>query len=311
MKQIEQAIQDAFNDMRVSPEMKEQTLDFINQHSTDCESTASDQDRRCEQESPEIKLRNIDGDKNPSRKRSSLLNGSLWKFAIAACLIVFAIGFGGFKIYNTETAFIDIEVNPSIELGVNIFDRVISEKALNADGQAILDDVSLVGMSYDDAMTTLTNNSVFLSYISEEAFIEVNVTSDNASQTAQLMSQSNHHINALPCQGGAHHVSKELYDEATGAGMGVGRYTMTRQLMELDPSVTLEECKSLTMAELRNRIAQSDPEHADETQQQGHGSGQDSQENGKSQGHGSGQGSQGQGQGQHRGGNHQGGMGHQ
>ncbi len=296
MKQIEKAIQDAFNDIRVSPEMKAQTLDFIERHSADCKNAASDQDHdRCRQESPDIKMHSIDGDKNPSQKRTSFLSSSFRKFAIAACLIIIAIGFGGFKAYNTETAFIDIEVNPSIELGVNIFDRVISEKALNADGQTILDDISLIGMSYDDAMTALTSNSVFLSYISEDAFIEVNVTSDNPGQTEQLMSQSNHHIDTLPCQGSARHVSRELYDEAAEAGMGVGRYTMARQLIELDPNVTLEECKSLTMAELRNHIAQLDPEHADETQQQGHGSGQGSQD---------------QGQEQHRGSNHQGGMGH-
>ena len=37
----------------------------------------------------------------------------------AACLLLLLIGVGGYQIYFTPTAAISIDINPSIELGVN------------------------------------------------------------------------------------------------------------------------------------------------------------------------------------------------
>ena len=39
--------------------------------------------------------------------------------------------------------------------------------------------------------------------------------------------------------------------------MGVGRYGAALELMDLDPDVTLEECRSMSMRELRDRIAEA------------------------------------------------------
>lgn len=43
-------------------------------------------------------------------------------------------------------------------------------------------------------------------------------------------------------------------DAAAAAGLGVGRYQAAQELMSLDPSYTLEECVSMTMRQLRDRI---------------------------------------------------------
>ena len=44
---------------------------------------------------------------------------------------------GGTWLYFTPTMEISVDINPSIELGVNRFDRVISVDGYNEDGQAL------------------------------------------------------------------------------------------------------------------------------------------------------------------------------
>ena len=45
---------------------------------------------------------------------------------IIACFIFLLFSFSGYGLYFTKTSIISIDINPSIELNINRFDRVIS-----------------------------------------------------------------------------------------------------------------------------------------------------------------------------------------
>ena len=60
------------------------------------------------------------------------------RLAMAACVLLLALGVGGWWLYFIPTASISIEVNPWIELGVNRFDRVVSVEGRNDDGTALM-----------------------------------------------------------------------------------------------------------------------------------------------------------------------------
>lgn len=54
--------------------------------------------------------------------------------SLAACLVVFtAMAVGGYKFYHTPYSYVYIDINPSIRLDINYFDRVIDHKNLNDD----------------------------------------------------------------------------------------------------------------------------------------------------------------------------------
>lgn len=56
------------------------------------------------------------------------------------------------------------------------------------------------------------------------------------------------------CEGSCHRADAEAREDAHYAGMGVGKYRAAQQLMELDDSVTLDDCAGMTMRELHDRI---------------------------------------------------------
>ena len=57
--------------------------------------------------------------------------------AVAAGLLCLVLG--GFKGYQTPVGVVSLDVNPSIEYSINIFDRVLSVRGVNEDGEVLLD----------------------------------------------------------------------------------------------------------------------------------------------------------------------------
>lgn len=229
-------------------------------------------------------------DPAPARRRANGFRAFSFKrvaAAVAACLVLAAVGFGGFA-YAQPTARVGIDVNPSLELGVNRFGLVVETKALNDDGRALLDAVSLTGLAYADALAALTESDAFAPYTQENSYIEISVTTNNEAQAQQLRTESDARLQQLPCHGSCHAVDEATSEAAAAAGMGVGRYRAALELMELDSSVTLDECATLSMHELRDRIAVLKgelPETKGNGHGEGHGAGQGS---GKGAGHGHG-----------------------
>lgn len=197
--------------------------------------------------------------------------------ALAACFVLAVVGFFGVRLYFDETAYVSIDVNPSVELGINRFDIVVSTAAFNADGEALLKEVSVTGRSYGDAVETLTSSAAFEPYLQADAFVEISVTTDDAQQSDSLRQQSDMCISSLPCEGESQAVDVATRDEARAAGMGTGRYRAALQLVELDPSLTLNDCAAMSMKELKDRIADADDGTSsvsgDESTSVGHGQG--------------------------------------
>ena len=68
------------------------------------------------------------------------------KIAVAAACVIMLGGVGAYA-YMTPSAYVSLDVNPSIEYSLNMFDRVLSAKAVNDDGAEILKQVDLKNMS--------------------------------------------------------------------------------------------------------------------------------------------------------------------
>ena len=182
--------------------------------------------------------------------------------AAAACLVAAAIGFGGYTAYATETAVVGIEINPSIELGINRFDTVVAARALNNDGEALLAEVSIVGDPYAEAIEEIAESSTFAALGEADAVIDVSVVCDDDNQARALMQTSDDAIAACNAAGSCHRATSEDHEAAASAGMGVGRYAAAEELMALDPSVTLEDCKRMSMREIVDAILAIDPDNA-------------------------------------------------
>ncbi len=221
--------------------------------------------------------------------------------ALAACLVLALAGFGLHSVYREPVAFVGIDVNPSIELGINRFDRVVEARPLNDDGRALLEDMALTGLGYQEAIDALTTSAAFAPYADAGSLVEVSVASADTALADRLAAQTDAALEALPCDHACGSVGTEVRDQASAAGMGMARYQAAQELVALDPSLTLDECAAMSMRELRDRISAcaGHGESSSDGASTGAGRGPHA-----GSGAGEGRGAQGQGQGEGTGGSH-------
>ena len=123
------------------------------------------------------------------RQRRSLSGRMRLVPALACCLLVLLAGWGGYHTYFTPSAIISIDVNPSLELGVNRFDKVVSVEGYNEDGAALADAVDVKYMDYAQALTLILDSDAFAPYTAEDAAVSIAVFGSDEQKSSEMLSQ--------------------------------------------------------------------------------------------------------------------------
>lgn len=160
----------------------------------------------------------------------------------------------GAGIWFVPSTSIAVDINPSVELKVNALDRVISLKGKNADGLRVVQDLDVIGMTYDDAMQRILLSNGLKPYLDKGSTITITVTGGGTDAHAEKMLSKvlcrayniaeKDHI--LYCQ-----VDWETLRAAEKAGLSVPRYLAWQQLLLVDPYVTQEDIWPLSVEEIR------------------------------------------------------------
>ncbi len=172
----------------------------------------------------------------------------------AACVFVLFLGIGGYFSYTIPVAAISLDINPSVELEINLYDRVISVKGYSDDGKQLAEQLNIKNMEYPDAINTVMNNNAVKSIIETNGVFEVTIAgiSDEKAQKIQdcISSQTEVSSDNIYCI-----TSREDIENAHNAGLSFGKYRAFLELAEAYPNITVEDVKSLTMKEIRDMIS--------------------------------------------------------
>lgn len=166
--------------------------------------------------------------------------------AVCAALALFA----GIKLYFTPTTHINIDINPSLDLGINLFDRVVSINALNDDGKKLIMEMPNIKFTaYDEALRRILDNKSVESMLSEDGIMTVTVIETNTAQSENILSA------VSSCAGGygrihCHSVSHEDASEASRLGLSYERYLAYLNLHFADPGITPESVRNMSMHEI-------------------------------------------------------------
>lgn len=83
----------------------------------------------------------------------------------AAGLLILGIGLGAYS-YTVPYSYVHLDINPSVELTANIYDRIIMAEALNPDGEVLLSENDLKNERVDTAIIRLINAAMQQGYLS-------------------------------------------------------------------------------------------------------------------------------------------------
>lgn len=243
MNETEKRVRDAFDSVHMPACVRQRAM-------------AAVEERRAKEDSASpSRMRVIEGAaaSNAKAKRSRKKTGVRLfgaRIALAACLVLAAVGVGGFALASTPSAYVGIDVNPSVELGINRFDRVVEAKAYNQDGQEVLDQAQVVGMPYVDALDAVESAMADQGYFADDAVIEVNVVCESDDLYAEIESAS---LLCFGRSGGEAHCMRASSDEhrsAASAGMGMGKYRVYQDLSAAGVDISADEASGMTMREL-------------------------------------------------------------
>lgn len=248
---MEDKIKSAFDSIHADDTLKSKTEDYIY-----------------------TKTNGYSGRKNTAQRRIA---------AAVACAVILLFGISGYSSYAVPVSAVSMDINPSVELGVNIYGRVVDVKGYNEDGIKLAQELDVKGLSYDDAVNAALDNSYVVSCLEEDNLLEVTVSSafENKTKVMEdcIASETDIPSENIYCLG-----NNEDAKSAHSQGISLGKYRAYLELSEINPDITVDDVKNLTMREIRDMINAESDENTDNaagsgTQGNGQGSGQNNSQN--------------------------------
>jgi len=173
------------------------------------------------------------------------------KFAIAACVALLLLG-GGFKAYATPLSYVSLDINPSVELGVNALGLVVTAEGYNEDGKAVLSGVKATGINVKKAVHTIVDSAAHKGFIENDGSTVVSLTAetDNDRTAAKLKTEAEAGADEALTENGksaevnSDNVALARRDEARKLGITPGKLNLIQKLQaELqasDPTATVD-----------------------------------------------------------------------
>ena len=174
------------------------------------------------------------------------------RMRLAGCVLSLALILSGIGVTYTPVSLIDLDINPSIEIKVNLLGRVISVNGLNEDGRKLAEDTDVDGMPYVEAMQRILVCDSLDPYLKNNSTISITVSGRDLETTAQMLEK------VVCC---AYSVAEEdcvFYGQARpedvrqarALGLSVARYQALLLLRQKNNAITVDDIHELSTQEI-------------------------------------------------------------
>lgn len=182
---------------------------------------------------------------------------------LAGIAAMLAVCFGVFFHAGQTASIIQIDVNPSVELSVNRKDRVVEARALNADGQRVLEGMNLKKTDADVAVNAIIGSMVKQGYFStSKSAVLVTVINKDPQKSQALGEKIVSDINQTFA---SQHRQVRIYNQGLVSGENVkkqakqygisqGKMAFIDKLIQQDSSLTKEQLSQMSITQLEQVI---------------------------------------------------------
>lgn len=187
-----------------------------------------------------------------ARQKKSKNHTRYLRFAAAFCMLVL-LGAFGFGTYFTPVSTVSVDINPSVELSLNRFDKVVSVQAFNDDGDALKSSLNVKYMNYLDALNSLLENETVKQFMEQDESVTITVVSDQE-ETCQQMAEEVKNCTAGQGNIYCYAANSQEVQEAHDQGLSYGKYRSFLELQALDSTITIQDVQGLSMKEIQDWI---------------------------------------------------------
>ncbi len=195
----------------------------------------------------------------------------------AAALFILGLSYGAYS-YTMPYSYVDVDINPSLELTANIYDIIIKTETFNEDGEKLLEKHKLTYKKLDAGITELVNSAIEQGYLKTQAknAVLLTVTSKDEQkgkklekhvEDAALKALDQSKVNSAVI---SRKVSSQNHDTAKEMGISPGKLALIEKAMSAQPGLKLEELKDAPVKAIMKHIKKGKkPDKQDEKQNEG------------------------------------------
>lgn len=162
-------------------------------------------------------------------------------------------------------SYVSIDINPSIEMSVNAFGKVIDYKAYNNDGIKILNEISIRGKTVKKAVSSIVSKSILEGYITstKDTPILIDVAMNNDKEAEKLLNNAANGANEVIKKANykvtiyKNVVAMSYYKEADLLGMTIGRYDLYKKAKEKNNAESTATFKNSSVTDLITLLSKS------------------------------------------------------
>ena len=200
------------------------------------------------------------------KTENGIQNKKMKRILVGTCS-VFALSLlaaGGYTYYKMPVNYVSLDINPSVEIGLNAFDKVVDVEAANTDGQALIQENNLLNLSVEEAIDSLVQEATDQGFVKEDGSTVIAVTaeSDNEEKAQELQQASSNGVNlAMSAKNSIATVYSDCSDlavrtEAKEMGISPGKYKLIKMMQSLDSDITVEQYKDAKVSEIMTKAAE-------------------------------------------------------
>jgi len=174
---------------------------------------------------------------------------------VVILLITSVFGIVYFKKLNKIVTTITLDINPSIEMGLNYKNEVVKINGLNEDGKKILNSENFKGDDLEDAIEEITEIVIEKGYITEENnYILINVSgNDMKSEVSNLINKEFKEEN-VNCNVIFQEINTESKEMAEKYGISESKASYIESIIKENNDLTFEELKDKSINEINKFI---------------------------------------------------------
>lgn len=166
----------------------------------------------------------------------------------AAFVLMIGVCLFGYTIYSTPVTVLSIDINPSFELGINCFDKIVEVQGYNEDGSEFTSTLDIKHSNYKDAINKIMDSESYTDDV-----ISITVGGKEGKQKESILSNIEN-ISKDKENVYCDTATKEEVREAHTKGFSFGKYKAYLKLLENGYEITEEDIKDMSMKDVREKL---------------------------------------------------------
>ena len=198
---------------------------------------------------------------------SALFTNKRFAPALAGAALALMICVGSIGLYNENFQTVYIDINPSVALKLNRFERVIGVEFLNEDAKALLADTRLVGCDAKEALQTVISACDSAGYVKENSEIYISASAKEEKSSQKLLEKLKGHAETMREEDSetyavnTYNAKKGEKKDFEKESLSPAKYKVIKEIIDEDGGYRIEDLKGKPMDELRkikNRLDDDD-----------------------------------------------------